>query len=55
VALTDRGILPPHSTRTTVDPYEDNAAKTRRRLAFTAFILVMAALVAAKVFHFWPF
>lgn len=55
VALTDRSALPPHSTRTTVDPYEDNAAKTRRRLAVVAFILVVAALIAARVFHFWPF
>jgi hypothetical protein len=55
VALTDRGVLPPHSTRLTVDPYEDEAAKTRRRLAVVIVILVVAALIAARVLHFWPF
>ncbi|HZZ18888.1 MAG TPA: hypothetical protein VFE25_05940, partial [Opitutaceae bacterium] len=55
VALTDRGVLPPHSTRLTADPYEDEAAKTRRQAAVVFVILIAAALIAARIFHFWPF
>jgi hypothetical protein len=55
VALTDRGVLPPHSTRLPFDPYEDRNAIARRRLAVAAAVLVAGALVAARVFHFWPF
>ncbi|HEY5227781.1 MAG TPA: hypothetical protein VIJ19_04525, partial [Opitutaceae bacterium] len=55
VALTERAILPPHSSRLTVDPYEDEAAKTRRRVAAVIIVLVAAALVAARFFHSWPF
>jgi hypothetical protein len=54
-ALTDRGALPPNSTRLTFDPYEDKAAITRRRIAGGAVVLVIGALIAARVFHLWPF
>jgi MFS family permease len=55
VALTDRGVLPPNSDRLAFDPYEDEAANTRRSIAFALSVAVLAWLAAAKVFHFWPF
>jgi hypothetical protein len=54
-ALTDRGVLPPNSSRLSFDPYEDAAANTRRRLAVTLLVLAAAGLVAARAFHYWPF
>jgi hypothetical protein len=54
-ALTDRGVLPPDSRRLAYDPYEDEAAKSRR-YAFIGFaIVILVWLAAAKVFRFWPF
>jgi hypothetical protein len=55
VALTDRGVLPPNSSRLTIDPYEDEAANRRRRLAYAFSLAVLAWLVTARLFHFWPF
>jgi hypothetical protein len=55
VALTDRAVLPQHSSRMTADPYEDEAAKTRGRVAAAIVILVAGALVAARILHVWPF
>jgi hypothetical protein len=55
VALTDRAMLPPNATRLNLDPYEDKAAKNRRRVATAAAVIITATLVAARVFHFWPF
>jgi hypothetical protein len=54
-ALTDLGVLPPHSTRMAVDPYEDQAANGRRRLAFGLVVAVAAWLAVAGVLHLWPF
>jgi hypothetical protein len=54
-ALTARALLPPGSTRSLKDPYEDRAAARRRLLLWTAAVLVAAALAAARWFHVWPF
>jgi hypothetical protein len=54
-ALTDRGVLPPNSTRAALDPYEDQAANNRRSAAFGFFIAAAAWLAFAKIFHSWPF
>jgi hypothetical protein len=54
-ALTARATLPAGASRSLEDPYEDRAARRRRRLAWLAFALVAAALVAARLAHRWPF
>jgi hypothetical protein len=54
-ALTDRGVLPPNSDRLAFDPYEDEAANTRRLVAYALAVMAVAWLAVAKVFHFWPF
>jgi hypothetical protein len=54
-ALTDRGVLPADSARLTTDPYEDQAANRRRMVAYGLVLGVLAWLVAARVFRFWPF
>ncbi len=54
-ALTERGVLPPNAERLTFDAYEDKAANLRRRLAFALVIAAMAWLLAARIFHLWPF
>jgi len=54
VALTDRAILPPGSTRTLEDPFEDKAAQRRRRLLWLAIVLIAVA-VGARFLHLWPF
>jgi len=54
-ALTDRGVLPPDSTRLTVDPYEDEAANRQRMITYALVLSVLAWFVFARVFHLWPF
>ncbi|HXQ80851.1 MAG TPA: hypothetical protein VN775_06050 [Opitutaceae bacterium] len=54
-ALTDRGVLPPNSDRLAFDPYEDEAANTRRLIAGALAVMALAWLAIAKVFHLWPF
>jgi hypothetical protein len=54
-ALTDRGVLPPGSSRLTFDPYEDAAANARRRAAIALVVLAGLVLLGARVLHFWPF
>jgi hypothetical protein len=54
-ALTDRGVLPPNASRLSYDPYEDEAAKGRVRVAIALVIAAAAWLAAARAFHFWPF
>jgi hypothetical protein len=54
-ALTDRGVLPPNSDRLAFDPYEDEAANTRRLAAYAIAIMALVWLAAARVFHYWPF
>jgi hypothetical protein len=55
VALTDRGVLPPDSTRLTVDPYEDEDANRRRMAAYALVLAALAWLVVARLFRLWPF
>jgi hypothetical protein len=55
VALTDRGVLPADADRLAFDPYEDEAANTRRMYAYALAVLVVGWLAVAKVFHLWPF
>jgi MFS family permease len=54
-ALTDRGVLPPDSTRLTFDPYEDDAANRRRMAAYAIGLALLAWLVVARILRFWPF
>jgi hypothetical protein len=54
-ALTDRGVLPPDSKRLAYDPYEDEAAKSRRYAVIGFVIAILAWLASAKAFHLWPF
>jgi hypothetical protein len=54
-ALTDRGVLPPNSTRSMHDPYEDQEAKNRRSATLGFIIAVAAWLAFARIFHSWPF
>jgi hypothetical protein len=53
--LTDRAVLPPDSKKLAYDPYEDQAANTRRYVAYAVVIAVLAWLAVAKVFNLWPF
>jgi hypothetical protein len=53
--LTARAALPPGASRSLEDPYEDHGARQRRRTFWLAVLVVVAALVAAKVTHRWPF
>src|SRR5271165_316839 len=55
VALTDRGVLPPDSDRLAFDPYEDEAANTRRLVAIALAVALVAWLAVARVFRLWPF
>jgi hypothetical protein len=54
-ALTDRGVLPPNSTRSVVDPYRDQAALNRRDATIGLVVAAAAWLAFAKIFHSWPF
>ena len=54
-ALTARATLPAGASRSLEDPYEDRAARRRRRLMWLAAALVAMALAAARSTHRWPF
>ncbi|BDG07932.1 hypothetical protein [Anaeromyxobacter paludicola] len=54
-ALTARAVLPPGASRSLEDPYEDRAARRRRRQAWAVAALLGAALLAARLAHRWPF
>lgn len=54
-ALTARATLPPGARRSLADPYADKAGANRRRLAVFLVVVVLAALVTAKMLHTWPF
>ena len=54
-ALTDRRTLPANSTHLTFDPYADEEAKSRRQVAIGVFLVIIIALVAARLLHTWPF
>jgi hypothetical protein len=53
--LTDVGVLPPNSSRTNLDPYEDEAANGRKRGAFALAAGAVAYLIVARIIHLWPF
>jgi len=50
-ALTHRAVLPPGSQRLIEDPYEDKAAKRRRRQLTALFILAIVAIGAWSLRH----
>jgi hypothetical protein len=54
-ALTARATLPAGASRSLEDPYEDHAARRRRRLVWLVGVLIVAVLAAARVTHRWPF
>ena len=54
-ALTARAALPPGSHRSLRDPYADKSAANRNRLIIFLVVVVLAALITAKVLHTWPF
>ncbi|GEJ55989.1 hypothetical protein [Anaeromyxobacter diazotrophicus] len=54
-ALTARAALPAGASRSLEDPYEDRAARRRRRLLWLVPVAVAAALAAARFAHRWPF
>ncbi|HUK66175.1 MAG TPA: hypothetical protein VLV17_05060 [Anaeromyxobacteraceae bacterium] len=53
--LTHRAMLPPGSTRSLEDPYDDKRARLRRRLFWVFVVVVAALLVLARHYHVWPF
>jgi hypothetical protein len=53
--LTDRGVLPADASRLAYDPYEDEDAGGRRRLAIAILAAALAWLAAARIFRIWPF
>jgi hypothetical protein len=54
-ALTERATLPPGASRSLEDPFEDHAARQRRRLAWLLLLAVGAALAWARSQGRWPF
>jgi hypothetical protein len=52
--LTDRAALPPGSSRSLQDPYEDAAARRRRIVAWVLFVLVLVAIAVVKYEHLIP-
>ncbi len=54
-AMTEVAVLPPGARRSLVDPYADKAGSNRRRLGLLLVVIVVAALITAKVLHTWPF
>ncbi|WP_242394266.1 hypothetical protein [Anaeromyxobacter oryzisoli] len=54
-ALTHVAALPPGARRTLEDPYEDRAARRRRRVAWIVLLALAAGLVLARRYDTWPF
>ncbi|HUJ25093.1 MAG TPA: hypothetical protein VLW85_03685 [Myxococcales bacterium] len=54
-ALTAIKALPPGSSRSLDDPFEDKRARRRRRITYAVLILVAIALGVARWQHVWPF
>jgi MFS family permease len=54
-ALTARAVLPAGASRSLEDPYEDHAARRRRRTIWLAVALLAVLLGLARWFHRWPF
>lgn len=53
--LTERALLPANAKRRLHDPYEDKEAIRRRQIFTTFVVLIIAALIAARWLHTWPF
>jgi len=53
--LTDLAALPAGSSRSLQDPYVDEAARSRRTIAWFLVLVVLGALAVARWQHFWPF
>jgi hypothetical protein len=54
-ALTDIQSLPANSSRSLDDPFEDKAARKRRRMMYAALAVVALAAGALRFLHRWPF
>jgi hypothetical protein len=54
-ALTALAALPPGSTRSLSDPFEDRTARNRRRLLWLVLVALAAALAWARSQGRWPF
>jgi hypothetical protein len=54
-ALTQRATFPPGARRILEDPYADEPARRRRRLAWLLAVLIAVALAAARYLGHWPF
>jgi hypothetical protein len=55
MVLTDTAALPKGSSRSLEDPYEDHAARRRRRLVWAAILAGIVCLAAARWYGVWPF
>jgi hypothetical protein len=53
--LTAVAALPAGASRSFQDPYEDRAARRRRRLLWLLALVIAGALGAARYSHRWPF
>ena len=54
-ALTDLKSLPPGSSRSLDDPFEDKRARRRRRLLWLAAMIAAVAAATLKILRAWPF
>ncbi len=54
-ALTERALLPANARRSLGDPYEDKDAARRRSLVTAFFVVLVAWLIVARIWHQWPF
>jgi hypothetical protein len=53
-AFTAIAALPAGASRSLEDPFEDHAARSRRRVAWLVVLVIAAALIAARRYHVWP-
>jgi len=54
-ALTELKTLPPGSSRSLDDPFEDKKARLQRRLVWAGIALLVVLIAVAKWRGFWPF
>lgn len=54
-ALTEVAVLPPGSSRSLEDPYEDKDAAKQRRIWITLVVLLAIGALVAWRLHTWPF
>jgi hypothetical protein len=53
--LTEVGVLPAGARRSLEDPFDDVAARSRRRTAWFLAVALAAAAAAARHYGAWPF